>query len=134
MQGHEFLYNYQQEDVRAIDYVVFEIKATAEDRQDIADEVNKLYREFQTTQDITTFVNSVSDSRYDSAFKKQSELQARIAAEQANIQNEQTKLQMYSMVAAAEDRIQKQRQREINAEVVDKRGYPTLQIVNPLTK
>jgi type IV secretion system protein VirB5 len=62
------------------------------------------------------------------------ELQARIATEQANIQNEQTKLQLYSMVAAAEDRIQKQRQREINAEVVDKRGYPTLQIVNPLAK
>ncbi|WP_211453889.1 P-type DNA transfer protein VirB5 [Collimonas antrihumi] len=62
------------------------------------------------------------------------ELQARIGAEQANIQNEQTKLQMYSMVAAAEDRVQKQRQRELNAQVVDKRGYPTLQIVNPLSK
>ena len=73
-------------------------------------------------------INDTSDP------KAIAELQARIAAEQANIQNEQTKLQMYSMVAAAEDRIQKQRQREINAEVVDKRGYPTLQIVNPLTK
>ena len=62
------------------------------------------------------------------------ELQARIGAEQANIQNEQTKLQMYSMVAAAEDRVQKQRQREINAQVVDKRSYPTLQIINPLDK
>ena len=62
------------------------------------------------------------------------ELQARIGAEQANIQNEQTKLQMYSMVAAAEDRVQKQRQREINAKVVDKRSYPTLQITNPLDK
>lgn len=62
------------------------------------------------------------------------ELQARIGAEQANIQNEQTKLQMYSMVAAAEDRVQKQRQRELNAQVVDKRGYPALQIVNPLSK
>lgn len=62
------------------------------------------------------------------------ELQARIGAEQANIQNEQTKLQMYSMVAAAEDRVQKQRQREINAQVVDKRSYPTLQIINLLDK
>ncbi len=34
------------------------------------------------------------------------ELQGRIAAEQAMIQNEQTKLQMYQMVAAAEDRLQ----------------------------
>lgn len=43
------------------------------------------------------------------------ELQGRIAAEQANIQNEQTKLQLYAMVAAAEDRVQAQRQREIQA-------------------
>ncbi len=76
---NEFIYNYQQEDVRTIDYVVFEIKATAEDRQAIAEDVNKLYSEFQTTTDIATFINSVSDSRYDSAFKKQSELQPRIA-------------------------------------------------------
>lgn len=62
------------------------------------------------------------------------ELQGRIAAEQANIQNEQTKLQMYAMVAAAEDRVQKQRQRELNAQVVDKRSYPTLQIINSLDK
>jgi type IV secretion system protein VirB5 len=43
------------------------------------------------------------------------ELQARIASEQANIQNEQTKLQLYAMMAQAEDRVQTQRQRELNA-------------------
>jgi type IV secretion system protein VirB5 len=43
------------------------------------------------------------------------ELQARIATEQANIQNEQTKLQMYAMVAAAEDKVQQQQHREMNA-------------------
>lgn len=43
------------------------------------------------------------------------ELQGRIAAEQANIQNEQTKLQLYAMVAAAEEKVQTQRQREIQA-------------------
>lgn len=73
-------------------------------------------------------INDTSDP------KAIAELQGRFAAEQANIQNEQTKLQMYSMVAAAEDRVQKQRQREINAKVVDKRSYPTLQIINPLDK
>ncbi|UDG75223.1 P-type DNA transfer protein VirB5 [Achromobacter sp. 77] len=51
------------------------------------------------------------------------ELQGRIAAEQAMIQNEQTKLQMYQMVAAAEDRLQEQRQREINAKVLANREY-----------
>jgi type IV secretion system protein VirB5 len=43
------------------------------------------------------------------------ELQARIATEQANIQNEQTKLQMYAMVASAEDKMQQQNKREMNA-------------------
>lgn len=62
------------------------------------------------------------------------ELQGRIAAEQAMIQNEQTKLQMYQMVAAAEDRLQQQRQREISARIVDKRSYPSLQVFNPLAR
>lgn len=62
------------------------------------------------------------------------ELQGRIAAEQAMIQNEQTKLQMYQMVAAAEDRLQQQRRKEINAKIVDQRGYPTLQAFNPLAR
>jgi type IV secretion system protein VirB5 len=54
-------------------------------------------------------INSTQDP------KAISELQARIQVEQANIQNEQTKLQMYEMVAAAEDKVQAQRQREIQA-------------------
>jgi len=51
------------------------------------------------------------------------ELQGRIAAEQALIQNEQTKLQMYQIVAKAEDHIQEQRQREINAKANARRGW-----------
>lgn len=51
------------------------------------------------------------------------ELQGRIAVEQANIQNEQTKLQLYAMVAAAEDRVQQQRQAEINAKSNARRGW-----------
>lgn len=69
-------------------------------------------------------INDTSDP------KAIAELQGRIAAEQANIQNEQTKLQMYQMVAAAEDRVQQQRQKEINAKVLDNREYKTRQPVN----
>lgn len=54
-------------------------------------------------------INETSDP------KEIAELQARIASEQANIQNEQTKLQLYAMVAAAEEKVQAQRQREIQA-------------------
>ena len=73
-------------------------------------------------------INNTSDP------KAIAELQGRIAAEQANIQNEQTKLQMYSMVAAAEDRVQQQRQKEINAKVLDKREYKTRQPVNMMNQ
>lgn len=43
------------------------------------------------------------------------ELQGRIGIEQAAIANEQTKLQLYSMVAQAEEKVQAQQQREIQA-------------------
>ncbi|RMN57896.1 Minor pilin of type IV secretion complex [Pseudomonas syringae pv. apii] len=58
------------------------------------------------------------------------ELQGRIAAEQAMIQNEQTKLQMFQMVAQAEDRVQEQRQHELNAQILDKRGFKTRTMLN----
>lgn len=66
--------------------------------------------------------------------KSIAELQGRIAAEQALIQNEQTKLQMYSMVASAEDRLQQQRQREINAKVLANRAYTKHQPFNLLSE
>lgn len=55
------------------------------------------------------------------------ELQGRIAAEQANIQNEQTKLQLYAMVASAEEKVQEQRQHEINAKANARRGWLKLE-------
>jgi len=45
------------------------------------------------------------------------ELQARIASEQAMIHNEQIKLQLYQMAAQAQDKINAQREKEIQAEV-----------------
>jgi len=51
------------------------------------------------------------------------ELQGRIAAEQAMIQNEQTKLQLYKMISDAEERLQDQRERELIAKDGAKRGW-----------
>jgi type IV secretion system protein VirB5 len=62
-------------------------------------------------------INNTSD------LKSIAELQARIATEQANIHNEQTKLQLYGMIAAAEDKVQAQRQAEINAKANARRGW-----------
>ncbi|KGU56245.1 type IV secretion protein VirB5 [Xanthomonas citri pv. fuscans] len=58
------------------------------------------------------------------------ELQGRIASEQAMIANEQTKLQLFQMMAQADEKLQEQRQREINAKQLARRGYLDLQ---PLT-
>ena len=72
-------------------------------------------------------INSTTDP------KAIAELQGRIAAEQALIQNEQTKLQMYQMVATAEDRLQEQRQHEINAKVLSNREFTKRQPFNLMT-
>ncbi|MGE8518271.1 MAG: P-type DNA transfer protein VirB5 [Alcaligenes nematophilus] len=97
-------------------------KAFALDAYDAAksrlNQIDQLMRQINQTQDP----------------KAIAELQGRIGIEQAAIANEQTKLQLYSMVAQAEDRLQQQRQKEINAKIVDQRGYPTLQVFNPLAR
>lgn len=53
------------------------------------------------------------------------ELQARIDGEQAAIQNEQIKLRMYQMIAAAEDRLIEQQEQEAIAKSLSRRGYVT---------
>ena len=72
-------------------------------------------------------INSTTDP------KAIAELQGRIAAEQALIKNEQNKLQMYQMVATAEDRLQEQRQHEINAKVLSNREFTKRQPFNLMT-
>ena len=62
-------------------------------------QIDQLMSQINTTQDL----------------KAIAEVQARIAVEQANIQNEHIKLQLYAMAIVAEDKIQMQRQREIHA-------------------
>ena len=70
------------------------------------DQINQLMGEINNTQDP----------------KAIAELQGRIAAEQAAIANEETKFQLYKMVADAEDRVQIQRAREMSMEDAAKRG------------
>jgi peptidyl-prolyl cis-trans isomerase D len=61
---------YQEKPVRDIEFVVFEPKASNEDLAKIKLDVSKLYEEFQATTDVPSFVNSSSDNRYDSTWKK----------------------------------------------------------------
>lgn len=97
---------------------------SAQDKGLAVDAYEKAKSRINQIDKLMSKINDTSDP------KAIAELQGRIAAEQANIQNEQIKLQMYQMVAAAEDRVQQQRQKEINAKVLDNREYKTRQPVN----
>lgn len=70
--------NYKQEASRDIDYVVFDVKPSANDKKVIREEVFKVFEAFKTTENVPLFVNAESDKKYDSAFLKQGELPARI--------------------------------------------------------
>ncbi len=71
---NENIYKYQQEASRDIEYVSFDIVPSNQDRENINKEVNELYAEFTTTQNIKDFVNSTSDERYDSTWYKKGSL------------------------------------------------------------
>lgn len=100
----------------------------AQDKAFALDAYDKAKSRLTQIDQLMAKINDTSDP------KAIAELQGRIAAEQAMIQNEQTKLQMYQMVAAAEDRLQEQRQREINAKVLANREYTKHQPFNLLDK
>ncbi len=61
---------YQDKPIRDIEYVVFDSKASEEDVVKIKTDLSKLFQEFTTVTDVPTFVNSVSETRYDSSWKK----------------------------------------------------------------
>ena len=99
--------------------VVCEQQATkpAIDQGMAMDAYNTATSRLDQIEQLTRQINSTQDP------KAIAELQGRIATEQAAIQNEQTKLQLYQMVADAQDKIQEQRQREINLQAAARRGY-----------
>lgn len=59
---------FDQEASRDIDYVLFEVTPSKEDLDLTVKQVNDIYAELQTTQNVPEFVNSYSDTRYDSSF------------------------------------------------------------------
>ena len=67
----EYSYKYKQDKpVRDLEYVIFEPKPSEEDMMKIKQDINKMYEEFGTITDVINYVNSNSDSRYDSTWKK----------------------------------------------------------------
>lgn len=76
---NEFKHNYKQEANRTFDYVLFEIIPSNEDRMAVKNEIDQLFVQFQNTEDPAAFINSVSDSKFDSTYLKESELPATVA-------------------------------------------------------
>ena len=61
-------YRYETDERRDIDYVVFEIKPSLEDRQDALKTVQDMRADFVATETPVSFVNANSDKRYDSTW------------------------------------------------------------------
>jgi peptidyl-prolyl cis-trans isomerase D len=72
----EHSYEYQQEPSCDIDYVVWDVLPSKEDKKKVDDEVALFYEEFKNPEikDIELFVNAHSDEMYDSTFKKKGTL------------------------------------------------------------
>lgn len=81
----------------------------AQDKAFATDAFDKAEQRWDQIAGLVQQINSTTDP------KEIAELQARIGGEQAAIQNEMVKLQMYQMMAAAEDRLIQQQEREAAA-------------------
>lgn len=65
---------YKQEASRDLDYVIFDVLPSADDRLKIRESVSRVFAEFQETADVISFVNYTSDNRYDSTWFKRGQL------------------------------------------------------------
>jgi len=77
---------YDREAMRDIDYVVFDIKPSANDTKDTEEYVKNMVSEFAITPNVASFVNANSDNRYDSAWLSQKEVP--VAIENVMFNNE----------------------------------------------
>jgi peptidyl-prolyl cis-trans isomerase D len=67
-------HTYEQEASRDIDYVMFEVLPSAEDRSATRESTYQVYDDFRNVTDFVAYVNSTSDKRYDSTWYKKGQL------------------------------------------------------------
>ena len=67
-------YRYETDERRDIEYVVFEIKPSQEDRQDALKHVADMRNDFVSTDNVMNYVNANSDKRYDSTWVGQKDV------------------------------------------------------------
>ena len=71
-------YKYETDEARGIEYIVFDIKPSAQDNQDARQYVDDLKKDFTTTDNAISFANANSDQRYDSTWMARKDVPASI--------------------------------------------------------
>lgn len=66
----------QEEPMRDLDYIVFDVAPSDLDRKRIAEDVAQLYKDFASSSDAVNFTNANSDKKADTAFMKKGTLPA----------------------------------------------------------
>lgn len=72
-ESHKYMFE-QPEEVRDLDYVIFDVVPTPADLKALEENVAKMYVEFKETPDPISFVNTLPDTKYDSTFFKKGKL------------------------------------------------------------
>ena len=69
-------FRYETDETRGIEYVVFDIKPSAQDNQDALALVDGMKEDFTNAENIASFVNANSDERYDSTWRARTDVPA----------------------------------------------------------
>jgi peptidyl-prolyl cis-trans isomerase D len=69
---------YEQEAIREIEYVTFDIKPSMKDMETARKNMDQIYQEFKTVENVTRFVKSTSDTPIDSTWKAKGQLPVQI--------------------------------------------------------
>jgi peptidyl-prolyl cis-trans isomerase D len=120
---HEFE---QPEPIRSIDYVLFEVKPSADDIKKATDDINSIKAELEKSsdKDIESLVNANSDAKYDSSFFAQGKLPARIDTLVFLSREEKDKTD-------AADKDKKPKKTEKKAKESDRKTAPSGLIIGP---
>ena len=81
-------YRYETDERRDIEYVVFEIKPSLEDRQDALKYVQDMKEDFTKTENVANFVNANSDKRYDSTWMSRKDVPQAVEASVFDLDHE----------------------------------------------
>jgi len=71
---NEHKYQFEQKDSRGLEYIVFDVLPSKEDKDLIQKQVFDMYENFKKEDDLKNYVNAVSDTKFDSTYHKEKTL------------------------------------------------------------